>query len=160
MHGLSTDHFPCLKSVIFATMPDAGTAFDGSTWVAGTSAVGLGELRPPRVNHFLLLPHDEVLVMESSKMCSLYSKYVFVYIFYPMMSDIRGLVLHAVVGSAAVTALGATFAAIGLSRLDDEAMLADDAAELEATAAADQASKGSEKGDDTPQQGRERIKRS
>lgn len=67
----------------------------------------------------------------------------------------------AVIGSAAVTALGAAVAGVGLSRLDaEEAMLADDAAELEATAATKQGSQYSSKEGQQPREGRVRIKKS
>jgi hypothetical protein len=66
-----------------------------------------------------------------------------------------------VIGSAAVTAVGAAFAVVGLSRLDGEesALLSDDAAELEAAAAAKQSSESSTP-EEQPRQGRERIKKS
>lgn len=82
-------------------MPDAGTAFDGSVWVASTSAVGL------------------------------------------------------VVGSAAVTALGAAIVTGGLMRAMDQAPVVDDRKAMDEAAA-----QLSVKDSEPKPQGRKRIKRS
>ena len=146
-------------------MPDAGTAFDGSIWVASTSAVALGEcLQLLCVTTFPCWPH-QFLPCATPKGSPRNS---FTHICFLCSSPLRlassrsERYRHAVGASAAVTALGASLVAVGLSRLEGEesAMLTDDASELEAAAAAKQGSPESAGGTDKPQQGRERIKKS
>jgi hypothetical protein len=67
----------------------------------------------------------------------------------------------AVLGSAAVTALGAGLVGVGMSRMAEQElreMSADDRKELEAAAASEQTAQNGD-GEDKPK-GRERIKRS